>query len=91
MTDAYYEELMDKVADVPLETLMERLGRLERMVHITLPMTEQQVIDVWGERCDEVDEDCCVCRAWHDWDTTKQTSVLVEPDKVIALLIKGEI
>lgn len=32
---------------------------------------EEAMIDYWGERCQEYEEDCSCCQAWKEYDKLK--------------------
>ena len=33
---------------------------------------EQAITDIWGERCDPIDDDCPTCQAWAEFDALSQ-------------------
>lgn len=62
-------------------------------------MTEEQIIRLYGERCAEHCDDCCVCEVWamHDLIETQAreierlTQALIDPNVVHVNMLRGGI
>jgi hypothetical protein len=44
--------------------------RMLATTHITNPLYKLDMLEHWGERCDEFEQDCSACQAWAHFDKT---------------------
>jgi len=67
------------------ETQLENLKLLSlNFVEVTIPLTFNEMIDIWGENCDEYEHGCSLCRAWHEWNTNNhKVTVVVSRDSIV--------
>lgn len=67
-----------------LENLKAHYGFSLNFVEVTIPLTENEMVDIWGECCDEYEHGCALCRAWHQWQTNNhKVTVVVSRDSII--------
>lgn len=67
-----------------LENLKAHYGLSLNFVEVTIPLTFNEMIDIWGENCDEYKPGCALCRAWHEWNTNNhKVTVVVSRDSII--------
>ena len=67
-----------------LENLKLQYGLSLNFVEVTIPLTFNEMVDIWGERCDEYEHGCSLCRVWHQWQTNNhKVTVVISRDAVI--------
>jgi len=67
-----------------LTNLKLQYGLSLNFVEVTIPLTFNEMIDIWGENCDEYEHGCSLCRAWHEWNTNNhKVTVVVSRDSII--------
>jgi hypothetical protein len=70
--------------ETQLENLKAHYGFSLNFVEVTIPLTENEMIDIWGENCDEYEHGCALCRAWHEWNTNyHKVTVFVSRDSIV--------
>jgi hypothetical protein len=70
--------------ETQLENLKAHYGFSLNFVEVTIPLTENEMIDIWGENCDEYEHGCALCRAWHEWNTNNhKVTVVVSRDSIV--------
>jgi hypothetical protein len=70
--------------ETQLENLKLQYGLSLNFVEVTIPLTFNEMIDIWGENCDEYEHGCSLCRAWHQWNTNNhKVTVVVSRDSII--------
>ena len=67
-----------------LDNLKVHYGLSLNFVEVTVPLTMNEMIDIWGECCDEYEHGCSLCRAWDQWQTNQyKVTVVVSRDSII--------
>lgn len=67
-----------------LENLKAHYGFSLNFVEVTVPLTYNEMLDIWGENCDQYEHSCSLCRAWHEWNTNdRKVTLLVSRDSII--------
>ena len=67
-----------------LENLKAHYGFSLNFVEVTIPLTFNEMLDIWGENCDEYEHSCSLCRAWHEWNTNyHKVTVVVSRDSIV--------
>ena len=67
-----------------LENLKVHYGLSLNFVEVTIPLTFNEMLDIWGENCDEYEHGCPLCRAWHQWNTNNhKATIVVSRDSII--------
>lgn len=67
-----------------LENLKLQYGLSLNFVEVTIPLTFNEMLEIWGENCDEYEHGCSLCRAWHEWNTNNhKVTVVVSRDSII--------
>ena len=70
--------------ETQLENLKAHYGFSLNFVEVTIPLTENEMVDIWGECCDEYQHGCSLCRAWHQWQTNQhKVTVVISREAVI--------
>lgn len=70
--------------ETQLENLKAHYGFSLNFVEVTIPLTFNEMIDIWGENCAEYEHGCALCRAWHEWNTNNhKVTVVVSRDAII--------
>jgi hypothetical protein len=70
--------------ETQLENLKAHYGFSLNFVEVTVPLTYNEMIEIWGENCDEYEHGCSLCRAWHEWNTNNhKVTVVVSRDSII--------
>jgi hypothetical protein len=70
--------------ETQLENLKAHYGFSLNFVEVTIPLTFNEMIDIWGENCEEYEHSCSLCRAWHEWNTNNhKVTVVVSRDSII--------
>lgn len=67
--------------------LRKRFGTSSDWVDVTLPLTNSEMLKIFGERCEEFEPYCMNCSAWLEWNRTGKATVSVERTDVVKLLI----
>lgn len=67
-----------------LENLKKHYGFSLNFVEVTVPLTYNEMLEVWGENCVEYEHGCSLCRAWHEWNTNNhKVTVVVSRDSIV--------
>jgi len=67
-----------------LENLKKYYGFSLNFVEVTVPLTYNEMLEIWGENCQEYEHSCSLCRAWHEWNTNNhKVTLVVSRDSVI--------
>ena len=67
-----------------LENLKAHYGFSLNFVEVTIPLTFNEMLDIWGENCDKYEHSCSLCRAWHEWNTNyHKVTVVVSRDSIV--------
>lgn len=67
-----------------LENLKAHYGFSLNFVEVTIPLTFNEMLEIWGENCDEYEHGCSLCRAWHEWNTNNhKVTVVVSRDSIV--------
>jgi hypothetical protein len=70
--------------ETQLENLKAHYGFSLNFVEATIPLTFNEMLDIWGENCDEYEHSCSLCRAWHEWNTNyHKVTVVVSRDSIV--------
>ena len=70
--------------ETQLENLKAHYGFSLNFVEVTIPLTFNEMLDIWGENCDEYEHSCSLCRAWHEWNTNyHKVTVVVSRDSIV--------
>jgi hypothetical protein len=70
--------------ETQLENLKAHYGFSLNFVEVTIPLTFNEMLDIWGENCDEYEHGCALCRAWHEWNTNyRKVTVVVSRDSIV--------
>lgn len=71
------------------DDMIEHIHGVEAlMVDIEVAMCIDEVTACFGERCDEFDPDCPICKGWSQWWNTGKAVVAVDREMVIAMATK---
>ena len=67
-----------------LTNLKLQYGLNLNFVEVTIPLTFNEMLEIWGENCDEYEHGCSLCRAWHEWNTNNhKVTIVVSRDSII--------
>jgi len=67
-----------------LENLKTYYGNSLYCTEVTIPLTYNEMLEIWGENCDEYEHGCSLCRAWHEWNTNNnKVTLVVSRDSII--------
>jgi len=67
-----------------LANLKLQYGLSLDFVEVTVPLTYNEMIEIWGENCVEYEHGCSLCRAWHEWNTNNhKVTVVVSRDIIV--------
>lgn len=67
-----------------LENLKAHYGFSLNFIEVTVPLTMNEMIDIFGEKCDEFEPRCCLCKAWEQWVSNNyKVTVIVSRDSII--------
>jgi len=67
-----------------LENLKTYYGNSLYWAEVTIPLTHNEMLEIWGEKCDSYEHDCALCRSWHEWNTNNyKVTVVVSRDSII--------
>ena len=67
-----------------LANLKLQYGLSLDFVEVTVPLTYNEMLEIWGENCQEYEHGCSLCRAWHEWNTNNhKVTLVVSRDSVI--------
>jgi hypothetical protein len=73
-----------------LENLKLQYGLSLNFVEVTIPLTFNEMLEIWGEKCDSYEHDCALCRAWHQWNTNHNQVTIIIPRSEVIKAAKGE-
>jgi len=76
--------------ETQLEHLKAHYGLSLNFVEVTVPLTENEMVDIWGECCDEYEHGCSLCRVWHQWQTNNYKVTLVVSRDAIVKAVKED-
>ena len=67
-----------------LANLKLQYGLSLNFVEVVVPLTFNEMVEIWGENCVEYEHGCSLCRAWHEWNTNNhKVTLVVSRDSVI--------
>ena len=67
-----------------LENLKLQYGLSLNFVEVAIPLTFNEMIEIWGKNCDEYEHGCSLCRAWHEWNTNNhKVTVVVSRESIV--------
>lgn len=67
-----------------LANLKLQYGLSLNFVEVVVPLTFNEMVEIWGENCVEYEHGCSLCRAWHEWNTNNhKVTLFVSRDSVI--------
>jgi hypothetical protein len=70
--------------ETQLENLKAHYGFSLNFVEVTIPLTFNEMLDIWGENCEEYEHSCSLCRAWHQWQSNNhKVTVVVSRDSIV--------
>jgi hypothetical protein len=70
--------------ETQLENLKAYYGLSLNFAEVTIPLTFNEMLDIWGECCNEYEHGCSLCRAWHEWNTNNhKVTVVVSRDSIV--------
>jgi len=53
-------------------------------VEVTLPLTMNEMIDIYGEPCTDYEPRCVLCKAWEQWKSNNyRVTVIISREAVI--------
>jgi hypothetical protein len=50
--------------ETQLENLKAHYGFSLNFIEVTIPLTFNEMLEIWGENCEEYERGCHLCRAW---------------------------
>jgi hypothetical protein len=67
-----------------LENLKAHYGFSLNFAEVVIPLTFNEMLEIWGENCEEYEHGCALCRAWHEWNTNyHKVTVVVSRDSLV--------
>lgn len=67
-----------------LENLKAHYGFSLNFIEVTVPLTVNEMIDIFGNKCKEYSRQCAICKAWDDWHlNTYKVKVIVSRDSIV--------
>jgi len=67
-----------------LKNLKAYYGFSLDFVEVAVPLTYNEMLEIWGENCDAYEHGCSLCRAWHEWNTNNhKVTVVVSRDIIV--------
>ncbi len=70
--------------ETQLENLKAHYGFSLNFVEVTIPLTMNEMIDIFGEKCDEFEPRCPICKAWEQWASgTHKATVVVSREAIV--------
>jgi hypothetical protein len=73
-----------------LENLKAYYGNDLYWAEVTMPLTYNEMLEIWGEKCDSYEHDCALCRAWHQWNTNHNQVTMIIPRSEVIRAAKGD-
>ena len=56
-------------------------------IEVSVPLTEKEMVDIFGECCDEYERRCYLCRLWEQWQHNNQkVTVTLSREKIVEAL-----
>lgn len=56
-------------------------------IEVSVPLTEKEMVDIFGECCDEYERGCYLCRLWEQWQNNNQkVTVTLSREKIVEAL-----
>jgi len=60
-------------------------------IEVLVPLTENEMIDIFGETCDEYERSCYLCRLWEEWQYNNQkVTVTLSRDQIVKALSEND-
>lgn len=57
---------------------------------VTIPLTHNEMLEIWGEKCDSYEHECSLCKAWEQWKTQNNRVTIIIPRSEVIKAAKGE-
>jgi hypothetical protein len=73
-----------------LENLKTYYGNSLYWAEVTIPITYNEMLEIWGEKCDSYEHECSLCRAWEQWQTQNNKVTVIIPRSEVIKAAKGE-
>ena len=67
-----------------LQNLKAHYGFSLNFAEVTVPLTMDEMIDIYGEPCTDYDPRCVLCKAWEQWKSHNyRVTVIISREAVI--------
>lgn len=73
------------------EYMITRWGTSAKWGDARVHLTYDEMIEYFGEACEEFNPYCGNCKGWLEWNGTGQATVSFERDKFVKLLLEGKL
>jgi hypothetical protein len=70
------------------KSMIERYGTSCNWVDVQVHLTYQEMLDIFGKKCEDYEPLCELCSAWLMWNKTGKAEVLLERDEIIKIMTK---
>ncbi len=72
--------------ETQLENLKTYYGTSLNWIEVIVPLTENEMVDIFGECCDEYERGCSLCRSWEQWQINNQkVTLLISREQIVKL------
>lgn len=68
------------------KNMIERYGNQAKWVHVEMYLTYDEMMDYFGEQCEEYEPLCANCSNWVSWHKTGKAELLFERDEILKIL-----
>lgn len=73
--------------ETQVKNLQTYYGTSLNWIEVSLPLTENEMVDIFGECCDEYERGCYLCRLWEQWQNNNQkVTVTLSREKIVEAL-----
>lgn len=69
-----------------LKRMIERYGTSCRWVDVEMYLTYDEMIEYFGEQCEEYEPLCCNCSSWVNWHKTGKAEISFERDEILKIM-----
>lgn len=68
------------------QDMISRYGHSCKWVDVQIHLTHQEMVDYFGEQCEEYEPLCANCSNWVMWHKTGKAEIMFEREEIIQLL-----
>jgi hypothetical protein len=71
--------------------MISRYGTSAKWVDAQVHLTQDEMMEYFGDVCEEFDPYCGCCKGWLEWNSTGKATISLERDKLAKLIIEGKL